>query len=187
MRHVAALTLLSLSALACSSSSKREEAPPVLQNQIDLTIDRLRHEKGVDYVNDLRRLAAYEGFAVPRLIDLLDDRDAHMRRGAAFALGDINDPRVVPALKDHTEDKNEIVRLEIARSLLHRGDWSGIPTLIQGLRSSDPSIRMHCDEALRDQTMKDFGFPVEGTAEERAAAIARWEQWWRTAQAEVQG
>src|SRR5262245_57918479 len=107
MRHVAAALLL-LSVLAFSSSSKRDEAPPVLQNQIDLTIDRLRHEKGVDYVNDLRRLVAYEGFAVPRLIELLDDRDAHMRRGAAFSLGEINDPRVVPALKDHSEDKNEV-------------------------------------------------------------------------------
>jgi hypothetical protein len=48
MRFVPALAL-SLSLLACSSTPERE-APPVLQNQIDIIVERLRHERGVDYV-----------------------------------------------------------------------------------------------------------------------------------------
>jgi HEAT repeat protein len=92
---------------------------------------------------------------------------------------------VIPALKDHAGDKEESVRLEVARSLVNRGDWSGVPTLIQGLHSDNANVRMLCNDALKDQTMKDFGFPVEGTPDERAAAIAKWEQWWRSAQADV--
>jgi hypothetical protein len=187
MRQVAAFSILSLSLLACTSTPDKGEPPPVFQNQIDLIAERLRRETGVDFVNDLRRLVAYEGWAVPRLSEMLDDRDARLRRGAAFALGDINDPRVVPLLQEHLDDHDEVVRLEVARSLVRRSDWTGIPTLIQGLRAKDPGVRMLCDEVLRDETMKDFGFPPDGSTADREAAIAKWEQWWRTAQAEMQG
>lgn len=185
MRWSAALAVAALTTLGCASKKEYPDTPPVIQGQIDMIVDRLRRETGQEFLSDIRRLVAYDVYAVPKLVELLDERDHRLRSGAAFALGDINDPRVIPALKDHLEDSNEMVRLEIARSLLTRGEWSGIPVLIRGLRSPEAAVRMHCDEALRSQTLKDFSFPVNGSPEDREASIHKWEDWWEKAQQDM--
>src|SRR5207245_4594343 len=41
----------------------------------------------------------------------------------------------------------------------------------------DPVVRLAANEELRQRTGRDFGYVPWATAEERAAAIARWRSW----------
>ncbi|MFO0984015.1 MAG: HEAT repeat domain-containing protein [Planctomycetota bacterium] len=186
MRLCAAVAIVLPAALACSSAPAERETPEAIKNQITQLVELMRHDDRAQFLQHLRLLTQFDSFAVPQLVELLDDQNPRMREGAAFTLGEIaNDARVIPALKDHRQDKNEFVRLEVARALLVRGEWSGIPTLIQGLRSEDPAVRMNCNQALRDETLKDFGFATDGSSEEREASIHKWESWWEQAKEEI--
>jgi HEAT repeat protein len=149
-----------------------------MRDQIAFLMTRIKREEGQPLYDDLRRLSAFGPYAVPGLIEALEEGNPRVRGGAAFTLGDIDDERVVPALKEALEDPEPLVRYEAARSLLYRGDWTGIPVLIEGLESETPAVRFHCHEALRAETLQDFGFRVDGDEAVRAEAVHKWESWW---------
>jgi hypothetical protein len=52
-----------------------------------------------------------------------------------------------------------------------------IDLLIENLGDRDPSVRFFTAIALRKLTNRDFGYEAYGDADERDAAIQRWEDW----------
>ena len=52
-----------------------------------------------------------------------------------------------------------------------------VPALVARLDDEDPVVRLAANEELRKRTGRDFGFVAWASAEERAAAIARWRSW----------
>lgn len=105
---------------------------------------------------------------------LVNDSDAIVRHAAVEAMGEINDPRLLPYLVKALNDKDPSVRVEAAWSLERMGwvpssniekarflmvkeKWAdlvqmrekAIPTLIQGLCDDNPGIRLKCTEVLR--------------------------------------
>ena len=61
-------------------------------------------------------------------------------------------------------------------------DQQAIPALIARLEDPDPVVRLSADEGLRKRTGQDFGFVAWAEPGERAAAVGRWDAWWRARQ-----
>jgi tetratricopeptide (TPR) repeat protein len=74
----------------------------------------------------------------------------------------------------------------IAIALGDNGVYIGIPTLIEALALGGDSVTAESVTAstlalrrLEEYSGEDFGFDPNASAEERAAAVARWEEWWQ--------
>ena len=77
-------------------------------------------------IEELRKIA---GPAVEPLIRALKDENENVRKGAAWALGEIKDKRAVGPLIQALEDENNIVRTESAHALGEIGDKRAIEPL----------------------------------------------------------
>jgi hypothetical protein len=54
-----------------------------------------------------------------------------------------------------------------------------VPALIARLNDKDPVVRLSAHERLKRRTGQDFGYVPWADAQERAAAVARWQSWWQ--------
>ena len=86
--------------------------------------------------------------AVPALIQALGDSNSAVRAVAAWALGDLGDPRAVPALIQALGDSDRDVRRAAAEALGAIGDPQAVPALIKALGDSDRAVRRAAAEAL---------------------------------------
>lgn len=105
---------------------------------------------------------------------LINDCDAGVRHSAVEAIGETNDPRLMPYLVKAMDDDDPSVRVEAswslersgwkpannnekARYLMVKEKWAdlvqmregAVPTLIKGLCDNNPAIRLKCTEVLR--------------------------------------
>jgi HEAT repeat protein len=85
---------------------------------------------------------------VPALIQALIDSEATVRRSAAAALGQLNDPAAVPPLIQVLIDSEATVRRSAATALGNLGNVSAIQPLIDLLDDADVTVRRHTAEAL---------------------------------------
>jgi hypothetical protein len=100
------------------------------------------------------------GFAQLGLMIVASIAGCGPQRGARFVTS--NDPAVkIPAIKEAAQEK----------------DTDAIPNLIKALSSDDPAVRFYAIEGLQRLTGQTQGYNYYGTDDERAAAIARWNQW----------
>lgn len=114
--------------------------------------------------------------AVPRLVDMLFDRNREVRRAAAVALGQFKDRRATPRLLDGLRDPRSDVRRSCAVLLARMGDASVVPDLIPLAGDEDPSVRAHASAALEELTGQRFDF-----SRHTPALVMReaWEDWWK--------
>ncbi|NIM15169.1 MAG: hypothetical protein GTO45_24660 [Candidatus Aminicenantes bacterium] len=106
--------------------------------------------------------------AVKPLIATLKDKDRKVRRGVAYALGEIKDPRAVEPLIMALKDKDFGVRSEAAISLGQIKDPRAIEPLIAALKETK-----YLHEAvlsLKEITGKDFD------------SYPQWYNWWKKRQ-----
>ncbi len=83
---------------------------------------------------------------VPKLIELLKDKDYGVRYQALFALGKIGDKKVVEFILPLLHDSDSLVRRGAIRSLTELGDSSLTPVLIKFL--DDTSVHQEAVKAL---------------------------------------
>jgi hypothetical protein len=185
MRFVAAAVALFAFAGCAADPIASHPANPEIQREITEIIKRVRTETGASLYDDLKRLVAYDIFAVAQVSELARDPNARVRSNAMWVLAQINDPehptvmkKIDGALKDGLDDKEPTVRYEAASGLAARGDWEVLPVLIDGLQSNDSGVRFRCHAQLVATTSRDFGFSVDGPVDQRAQAIDRWRIWY---------
>ena len=89
-----------------------------LQNRIHNLTDMLSNRDAKGHRRARQALIHMDGAAVPALIPLLSDYDAHTRWEAAKALGEIHDPRSAPALVGALEDEDIGVRWTAMEALI---------------------------------------------------------------------
>ncbi|MCD6493385.1 MAG: HEAT repeat domain-containing protein [Archaeoglobaceae archaeon] len=132
------------------------------------------------------------------LISALKDEDWRIRWGAAYALGEIKDPRAVEPLIQALKDEDSGVRCAAANALVRIGEpavepliqalkdddsnvrekaawalgWIGdkraVEPLIQALKDEDSNVRQGAAYALGEITGKDFGTDYN-----------KWNEWWQ--------
>jgi HEAT repeat protein len=88
------------------------------------------------------------GWAVIPLLGALDSsRPWQVRRRAAWALGQLEDRRAIPALVQTLKDQNEEVASEAASALSVIGELA-VPSLISSLTGQQPEVRLMAVKAL---------------------------------------
>lgn len=86
--------------------------------------------------------------AVPALIGALKDQDVEVRRAAAQALANLEDPRAVPGLIGALEDQDTEVRLYAAMALGQLEDKRAVAPLLGLLKDRSVDVRRHALGAL---------------------------------------
>lgn len=172
--------------VGCSSNDiVNHPANPEIQREISQIIENVKQESGTALYSDLRRLVAYDVFAVAQVKELAEDRNARLRSNAMWVLAQIKDPEraainaeVDSILRDGTKDDDAMVKFEAAAGLAQRGSWDVLPILIDGLVFDDATVRYRCHEQLVTTTSKDFGYNVDSSPNDRQAAAERWRHWY---------
>ena len=124
------------------------------QAGIELLLERMS-EPGTP--GDSKRLAANAlggmeaRTAVPVLTKLLADRDAHVRRWAVAAMGEIADPETVAPLSQVlAKDPDPGVRVEAAFRLGKFGGEAARPALAAALKDANADVRRLAEAALKE-------------------------------------
>lgn len=150
---------------------------PEMQASIRELLAQVPVTTGAGRIELGRRIVAYGEPAVPILVEGLRDPRQDTRGTAAWLLGFLQDSRSTTHLARATRDPVALVRYEAATALTRMGDPRGIRALIEGLEDDDPRVRGQCVTILEKYTGKGFGYKVDDSPEERAAAVARWRAW----------
>ena len=184
--------LLALPALACvtdqpsRSEGQTVEAGAFIQPTEALAREIERHVQGVrrggsmdDFMREAEWFAGVGEPAYPTLLGMAADPDRRVSSFGYSVISALRDPRLldtfresVPFPADHTRQL-EHVRAEVAM-----GDWQRLDRLIDALESEERLERGAALKALRAATGQTFGFAPEAEANERAAAVERWREWW---------
>lgn len=175
-----------LSGAACASDPIDDHpANAEIQRQIAEIVESVRVGGGTTLFADLRRLVAYDVFAVDQMVELAEDDNARLRSNAIYVLSQIVDKehprrmaRIEKTLRRGLDDADATVRYEAATGLAARGQWDVLPLLIDGLEHADSGVRYRCHQQLLETTSRDFGYSIDADAAVRAAAIARWRTWY---------
>jgi len=102
----------------------------------------------IDREEAVWKLKAYKEKAVPILLEALTDNYWVVRASAASLLGEIKDPKTVPALINAFKDKN--IRRNVAEALGKIKDQSAVPALIGGLEENAFDSGIACARALAE-------------------------------------
>jgi|GEM_PF-768098 len=86
--------------------------------------------------------------AIPPLMRLLSDDSTARRRGAVWALGELNDRAAVVPLVAGLQDTDPLVRAEAARALERVPDAFALPYLVRALRDSTTQVRKAATNAI---------------------------------------
>ncbi|MFO1010587.1 MAG: hypothetical protein U1F29_11050 [Planctomycetota bacterium] len=192
-RPIAALALgLALAASACTTTRSNVppgtpgggewlEPSPQLREQISDAAKKLPWTHGLERVELVHWFAQVGEPAYPTLLDMVLDPRRDVAGAALAALGATRDSRLVVPLQGLPWPKQEEgdLALERARTLLRLGDWTMVPRLIEGLKDERLVTRALCIQALYEATHERMGFDARAEEPERAAAVQKWEQWWR--------
>jgi HEAT repeat protein len=163
------------------ASSPWIQATPLLAQQIEDEAARLPYSHGFDRLEQIRWFASIGEPVYPVLLRLANDPRDDVSAAALAALGATLDARLVPHIHALAWDEGRLhgdLGLERARTLVRLGDWSSIPTLIDGLSDERLFTRSLCQDALREATHETNGFDPRSEVSEREKAVARWQQWW---------
>lgn len=123
------------------------------------------------------RLARMGEAAIVPLSDALSHPTVSVRSTAAYALGQIKDPRALDSLASRLADPDEGVRFEVATAMLRMDDHRGTDTMIYGLEHPDPRIRARSILVLQERTGQTKGYKADDAPIDRSAAVARWRAW----------
>lgn len=178
-------SLLVLAACASTQESRGADDPtwlvakPGLQEEIERNAQRLPWVQNFEARVEL--ISWFAGVGEPAyetLLALSEDPRPVVAGSALAALGATGDSRLVEPIRARDASHDPTIELERARALMRLGDWTAAPTLIDALTSESVYIRAIAARSLAEITGETLGYEAKGEESERAAAVARWRQWW---------
>jgi len=125
-------------------------------------------------------VAAAPPAAWKKFLPDLTSAEETVRWDAVSALGDANDPAVVPHVVPMLKDPTWVVRMAAARVLGEKlRAREAVPALIEALDDTEPAVRESAWIALRAITGKDFKFDSSAPEAERSKRVKAWSDWWK--------
>jgi HEAT repeat protein len=80
---------------------------------------------------------------LPRCVrDAVRDKELYLAWEAVYALGKLGDEEALPRLRQAAEDHRELVRMQAAAQLAHRGQADGELSVLTGLTSETEIVRL---------------------------------------------
>jgi hypothetical protein len=168
--------------LAPRTDAEEETAktPQVDPNDVRIAsiIESVQFDRGTKLLHELEWLVSQKGLAVPHVLKALPQAGPRTRANLLYVLGFTRTAESRQALIDHLGASETVVRYEAAAGLLHQGDRTAVPILIDFLGHPEKQLRYKAIESLRLGTGQDFGFQFAAADDVRAAAIVKWNEWW---------
>jgi hypothetical protein len=162
-----------------SEDSGYERPNSLMADEIETRVQQIPFQHREELLQNLLWLSQTGESTIPTLLKGLHAENPKTRSSCAWVLGRMHDRRTVPQLQAIANDRNETVRLEVARSLVILGDMKPVPSLIEGLDSEKKEVRFLCHEALKQATGRDFGFDhLSDNDMQRRTSVLGWRQWW---------
>ena len=159
------------------------EGSPVLEREIAAHVAQVPNlQKPEDFVREVEWFVRAGEPAFPTLLDMARNTDPKVAGFALAVMSACGDSSLVPHLETipWTEgDSQEArqLRYERARCHVKLGDWKPLPVLVEGLDDEYVWNRALCFKALREETGQTFDYHPRMEGEERAACVARWQEW----------
>jgi len=88
--------------------------------------------------------------------------------------------KLTPYIAQLLNQTNEEIRLPAIRIIINTGGVEAIPYFISFLESGNPMIRHDAFEKLKLITNIDLGYAYDDLPGQRAAAVERWREWYKT-------
>ncbi len=137
--------------------------------------------------NAARALAMQKSAAHRDLLrSMLGDGLWGVRASAVLGLEKLGDKESAEAVRKLLDDPTYDVRAQAAKTLHAFGDASGLPVLVESLRSDVRWFDIDYGQLAREDACNflktlnggdDFGFKAWETAEQRAPGLKKWEDW----------
>jgi HEAT repeat protein len=122
-----------------------------------------------------------------RWVAELASPDSGTRWQAVQALGDTDDPEVVPHLVPMLDDSDIFVRMAACRHLGDLGSVAAIPALIDTLEDEEASVREAALVSLRSLSGQSIPFDPLARDGDRSKRVKAWRDWWEQAAKELLG
>jgi Skp family chaperone for outer membrane proteins len=122
-----------------------------------------------------------------RWVTELTSPDSGTRWQAVQALGDSDDPAVVPHLLPMLDDADIFVRMAACRHLGDLGSLAAIPALIETLEDEEASVREAALVSLRALSGQSIPFDPLARDGDRSKRVKAWREWWEQAAKELGG
>lgn len=117
----------------------------------------------------------------------LSSPDSGTRWQAVQALGDTDDPAVVPHLVPMLDDADIFVRMAACRHLGDLGSMAAIPGLIDTLEDEEASVREAALVSLRALSGQSIEFDPLARDGDRSRRVKAWREWWDDASKKLAG
>lgn len=125
--------------------------------------------------------------ALGRWVTELASPDSGTRWQAVQALGDTDDPAVVPHLVPMLDDADIFVRMAACRHLGDLGSMEAIPGLIDTLEDEEASVREAALVSLRSLSGQSIEFDPLAREGDRSRRVKAWRDWWEEASKKAAG
>ena len=133
-----------------------------------------------DYVADLEKVLAKCSpldLKTP-LEEALKDRAR--RSSVARVVGGTRDPGLSRILEPHASDADPVVQVEMGQALVACRNKAGVPPLLKALAAPESEIRFQAILSLKRLNKgQAFGYDMNRGADENAAALKSWQEWWQ--------
>ncbi len=148
------------------------------KSEAALLLEKLRSPTDEDRKAAAEGIVAMGPAAVPLLLEALPNESNEVKLRVIGLLALIKDPRALPAIWEllgYTEVK---VRCRAAWALGEIPHKDSVPRLITSLADSDATAPFYVINSLAKLTGMRHGFEPRAGDDERAKAIAVWNDWW---------
>jgi hypothetical protein len=129
-------------------------------------IGNLKERKGVVHTDALAQaIPQLKGSNKVKARDALAERLARMKEST---------------LREKFQDESVEIRRAAALACAMKDDQTFVPDLIALLEDSQRPVCLAAHAALKELSRKDFGPAADADPMERARAIAKWKEWWKS-------
>jgi hypothetical protein len=163
----------SLAPAPVTEKAEEKQAAQLAQELIQAPFDK--QEKIIESLKDRKGVAHTDALAmaIPQLKgpNKLKARDALAERLARMTAS---------TLREKLQDEGAEVRRAAALACAMKEDKGFVPNLIALLEDPQRPVSFAAQAALKDLTKQDLGPAANASPKDRAAAIARWKEWWKS-------
>ena len=156
-----------------------KELVPLARYSVTKMVELLKNVGAPEYNSTIEKVLAK--CPMDELKGPLEDAVKHAprRTSAARVIGAVGDKGLSKLLEPYIGDSDPNVQVELGQALLKCKNRMGVPPLLKALRAPESEIRIRAFLDLKRLNKgESYGFDMNRGADENAAALKSWDEWW---------